>query len=178
MPLTSTGWMSRSAFSHLTNSDIITGTSTAVGGGVDQLAGGGVDHIVLDAPVLARGGTAAAHSFDQLVVDLADHPLGDWIPAVQALGDELEGDAVVEQLPRIVRIGLGYGFALPEPLGLFQGQPGACDVGGVMRLINACSPTSRTQSAESCAASRKPRARSMLVIAAAMRLVMMNLGRN
>jgi len=32
MPLTSTGWMSMSPFSHLTSSDIITGTSTAVGG--------------------------------------------------------------------------------------------------------------------------------------------------
>jgi hypothetical protein len=42
--------------------------------------------------------------------------------------------------------------------------------------ISACSPTSRTQSAESCAASRKPRVRSMRVIAEVCRLVMVNFG--
>jgi len=42
--------------------------------------------------------------------------------------------------------------------------------------ISACSPTSCTQSAESCAASRKPRARSMRVIAWVMRLVIVNVG--
>ena len=52
--------------------------------------------------------------------------------------------------------------------------------------ISACSPTSRTQSAESCAclcdtygrqaASRKPRASSMRVIAWVIRLVMVKCG--
>jgi hypothetical protein len=62
--------------------------------------------------------------------------LGDRVAAVQALGNKLEGGAVVEQLPRIVRIGLWYRFALPQPLGLIQSQPGAFDVGGVVRLQN------------------------------------------
>ena len=56
--------------------------------------------------------------------------------AVQALGDKLEGVAVVEQLPCIVRIGLRYRFTLPQPLSLIQRQPGALDVGGVVRLQN------------------------------------------
>lgn len=83
------------------------------GRGVEHLTGASVDYIILDAPVFSRR-----------------------IAAVQALGDKLEGGAVVEQLTRIVRIGLRYRFALPQPLGLVQRQPGAFDVGGVMRLQN------------------------------------------
>ena len=104
--------------------------------GVDHLTGTGVDNIVLDAPILPRRGASATHPVHQFAVDLADHPLGDRVAAVQALGDELEGGAVVEQLPHIVRIGLRYGFTLPEPLNLVQRQPGAFDMGGVVRLQN------------------------------------------
>lgn len=67
-------------------------------------------------------------------MNLADHPLGDRVAGIQALGDELEGRAVVEQLARILRVGLGHGLALPDPLGLIQRQPGSFNVGGVMRF--------------------------------------------
>ena len=46
----------------------------------------------------------------------------------------------------------------------------------VTTVIRALLPISRTQSSESRAASRKPRARSICVMAAVMRLVMVNFG--
>ena len=57
---------------------------------------------------------------------------------VITVGDELEGDAVVEKFPCIVRIGLGHRFAFPQSLSLVQRQAGAFDMSGVVRLQNQC----------------------------------------
>jgi len=101
---------------------------------VDDFFRAGVDDVVLDATIISWRRAAATHTFDQFAVNLPDHPFGNGITAVQAFGDELEGAAVIEQLPCIVRISIRHGFSLPETRGLIQRQLGAFDMSSVMRL--------------------------------------------
>ena len=99
--------------------------------GVDHFAGGRIGDVVLHAPIFAWGGAAAAHTFDELFVNLANESFADRVAAFDAFRDELERVSIIEQLPRVVRVGIGDGLAFPKSLGLVQGQVGSLYVGGV-----------------------------------------------
>ena len=95
-------------------------------------------------------------------MNLADQPFADRSAGIKIIGDQVESIPIVEQLAHVVHICLGD--ALPgKDLGrLGQRQPGALDVGRWWASNSkARALIWRTELFESCAASRKPLARSM-----------------
>ena len=55
---------------------------------------------------------------------------------LQVVGDESEGVAVVEQLPRVVGVGLGHGFAVQQAPCLLQSEIRPLDVSRIVGFQN------------------------------------------
>ena len=101
--------------SHFTSSAIIIGTSWAGGGVLEDCSGCGIGNVVLHFAIVTRIGGAASDTFDQLLMDFADHSLGDGVSCFKGFGDELKGIPIVEEFPPIIGIDLREVFT-PEQL--------------------------------------------------------------
>jgi len=87
---------------------------------VDDLARLRVDDVVLPLPIFARQSLFVPHAFDEPLVDLPDERFRDRIAAVQIIGQQVEGPAVVQKLARVVGIGPGDFLAREQLLRLLQ----------------------------------------------------------
>ena len=105
---------------------------------VDGLAGRRVDDVVLNDAILPRHRPVTPHAGDQSLVNLANQAFRDRQAAIQIVRHQLEGLAVVQQLPDIVGIGFRHGFAPHQPLGLFESELGPFDVRGVVSFEDQC----------------------------------------
>jgi hypothetical protein len=100
---------------------------------VDGFAGRRVDDVVLNKATVSWHRPVAPHAGDQSLGNLMDQAFRDRQVALQIVRHQLEGLAVVQQLPDIVRIGFRHGFAPHQPLGLFESELGPFDVCGELR---------------------------------------------
>ena len=99
---------------------------------IDRFTGPGVDYVVLDLAVFARRRSVAANAPDQAFVNLPDESFRDRLAAPQIARHKIEGIAVVEQFPRIVRVCFGYLLPRKQSFRLFQGEPRAFNMSRVV----------------------------------------------